>query len=455
VDEPIGNILLRANALMHSEGLKQDVPMNTLNMEVLPELRNKPLFGTYTGRDMGIAASVAEVRGSSIKLLAGYAAGIRKNCVLQKIAENHRNSIVRIKVTKVYGLNLCMAKVVRGDAGNIKVGNLFEIYRWVAPPGERMRIWIPVKSLSYKDLLTLCRETARLKNSSYHPVPLCRELEKILVPEIELYNDAIEIVSCDLDAHYILKGRLSKNRLAYAWVLSNMVAETDPLPVETITIPIRSRWITAGKTGKENRKAAIELRNILLKLVKIRAWLQLSSPPDKGDFPYRLALKHAKTGEVKTSGPLSQGEKYKLVLRAYKEKPGIEIHGRYVYVFSINSSGEGTLLFPPGFRRNSENYFPAVEEFQREIQLGDKALFAIGAPFGVDTYFLLTSEEAIANPEVLNFDGVRGPPPTEKNYTSLEKLLYGLGSSYRGSPPETYTNWSIQRLPILSIPRKK
>jgi hypothetical protein len=429
VNEPTGNILLRANALMHSEGLKQDAAMNTLNMEVLPGLRNKPLFGSNTAKDLGITASVAEVRGSSIKLLAGYAAGIRKNCVLQKIAGNHGNSIVRVKVTKVYGLNLCLGKVIRGDTGNIKVGDLFEIYRWAAPPQERMRVWIPGCKLSY--------------------------IKKIMTREIELYNDSIEIMPPGSDAHYILVGRFGKKGLTYAWVLPNMTGETDTLPVEPIAMPIRTRWIPAGKTRNENRKAVIELRNILLKLVKIRAWLQLSSPSDKGDFPYRLALKHAETGEIKSIGPLLEGEKYKLVLQAYKEKPGIEVHGRYVYVFSINSSGKGTLLFPPRFRGNSENYFPAVKEFQREIQLGDRALFTIGVPFGVDTYFLLTSEEAIVNPAVLDFEGVRGPPPTGKNYTSLEKLLYGLGSSYRGSPPETYTNWSIQQLPILSVPRKE
>ena len=104
--------------------------------------------------------------------------------------------------------------------------------------------------------------------------------------------------------------------------------------------------------------------------------------------------------------------------------------------------------------RNTENYFPASDKFQREIQLGEKALFTIGPPFGVDTYFLLTSAEAIANPEVLDFAGVRGTPLPGKNYSPLEKLLYGLGSSYRGSPPATFTNWSIQRLPILSLPRE-
>jgi hypothetical protein len=518
-DEPTWNILLRVNALMQSEGIKLNAALNTANAEILPERRNKPLFGSNTGRDFGIVAGAAEVRGSSIKLLAGFAAGIRKNCVLQKITENHRESTVRVRVTKVYGLNLCQAKVIRGNAENIDIGDLFEIYRWAAPREERMKVWIQVNSLSYMDLLALSRAAARLKKSGYihwvddpteispthimswdpaqsswllesggrkmtvpgkNPdsriilkqilssppagrekprfflrLPLSSEMGKIMIPGLELYNDSIEIMPSGRDAHYILVGRLGRNGLTYAWVLPNMSGKIGSSPVDVISMPIGTRWISPGKTGKENRKAAVELRNMLLGLVKIRAWLQLSSPPDKGDFPYRLALKHAKTGEVKTSGPLLEGEEYKLVLRAYKENPDIKIDGRYVYVFSINSRGKGTLLFPPLHRRNSENYFPAVAKFQREIQLGDKSLFTIGEPFGVDTYFLLTSQETIVDTDVLDFEGVRGPLPAGKNYTALEKLLYGLGSSYRGSPPATFTNWSIQRLPILSIPRKK
>jgi hypothetical protein len=517
-NERAGNILLRLNALVQSEGIRLRLKLHDPNLEALSELRNSPLFGSNPGRDFGIVAGVAEVRGSSIKLLAGFAAGIRKNCVLQKIAENHRDSTVRVRVTKVYGLNLCQAKVIRGNTENINLGDLFEIYRWAAPREERMRVWIQVSSLSYMDLLAFSRRTARLKNSRHirwvddptkispthimswdtaqsswllesgggkmtvlgkNPnnhiilkqilssspagrekprfflrLPLNSEMGKIMIPEIERYNDSIEIMPSGYDSHYILAGRFGRDGLAYSWVLPNMSGEIGSLPVDVITMPISTRWTTPGKTRGKNRKAAMELQNMLLGLVKIRAWLQLSSPPDKGDFPYRLALKHAKTGEVKTSGPLLEGEKYKLVLRAYKEKPGIKVYGRYVYVFSINSSGKGTLLFPRPHRRNSENHFPAADEFQAEIQLGDKDLFRIGKPFGIDTYFLLTTEEPIANPEVLDFKGVRGPLPSGKNYTALEKLLYGLGLSYRGSPPETFTNWSIQRLPILSIPRK-
>jgi hypothetical protein len=346
-------------------------------------------------------------------------------------------------------------------------------WRIVTRDGKVMELGKQPRAAAIIEKIMKSRPVGSKKPRLFLRLPLSSRMQKIIASEIKHYSDSIKILTSSQGAHYILVGRLSGESIEYAWMLPNMSRQEanktkvfaggvrkaqsamrhapSPWPPEAITMPIRSLWITAGK---ENRKAAVELRDTLLGLVKIRAWLQLSSPPDKGDFPYRLALKHAKTGEVKTSGPLLEGEEYKLVLRAYKEKPGIKINERYVYVFSINSSGEGTLLFPPRHRRNSENYFPAVDEFKREIHLSDKALFTIGDPFGMDTYFLLTSEEPITNPEVLDFKGVRGKPPPGKNYTPLEKLLYGLGSSYRGRPPTTHINWSIQRLPILSIPRR-
>ena len=512
-EESAGNILLKVNALIQSEGIKQMVKMQDPNLETLLQLRNKPLFGPKPARDTGITAAVVEIMGKRVKLLAGYAAGIRKNCELKKIEKKGRKPAVRVRVTRVYGLNLCQAELIRGNAAEINEGDLFEIDRWAAPREGRMRVWIPASSFSHKDLLAFSREAAHLKDSGYirwvndpteispthlmywdntrsswlletvdgsivelglrpkfnailkkillnlHArkekpcfflqLPLSAESQKLIAPEMESYNNAIKKMPSGRDAHYIMAGRFVEDEIAYAWVLPNSVREEG----KGFALPVRTRWIAPGKTGNENRKAVVELRNILLRLVKVRAWLQLFSPPDKGDFPYRLALKHVKTGEIKTSGPLMEGEEYGLILRAYKEKPGNEIYGRYVYVFSINSRGRGTLLFPRSHRGSSGNYFPAHEEFQREIPLRDGPLFKIDPPFGVDTYFLLTTEEPIVNPEVLDFEGVRGPPPAGNTYTPLERLLYGLGSSFKGSPPPTYTNWSIQRLPILSVPR--
>jgi hypothetical protein len=517
-DEPVGNIFLQVNAYMQSESMNcmlraygdPSFKLHDPNLESLVELRNRPLFGTKPGKDNGILVGVIDVRGKTIKLRAGYALGVSEDCVLRKFTGNGAKSKVRVRVTKVYGLNLCQAEVVDGDAGEIKCGDMFEIYRWVAPREARMKVWIPHTNLSHEQLLHIARETASLKNpgniqwlddptetnpthimswfqSSWriecegnvmelgkHPkadailekirsshqvknekprfflfLPLSSEIKTLIAPEIKYYNDSISILPSVQGAHYVLVGRLVGDEITYAWVHTNITRE------EGKGLPIRTRWFAVQKEGEVNRRAVIEMWDKLLNLVKIKAWMNLSSPPDKGNFPYRLALKNAKTGEITTSGPLIEDERYGFVLRAYKEIQPEYVRGRYVYVFSINSHGEGRLLFPPHHRRNSENHFPVTDGFQNQIQLWDKDLFYIGEPFGLDTYILLTTEEAIDHPEVLDFKGVRRELPTGNQYNALERLLYGLGSGFRGRIPDTYTNWSIQQMSILSKPKEK
>ncbi len=517
-DEPVNSIFLRVNALIKSEGMRPriEISLHDPNLELLSELREQPLFGKTPGKDRGIVMAAAKVQGKRIRLLAGYAAGIREACELNKIPEGKKDgeepkeSPVRVRVEKVYGLNLCRAVIIQGDAGEIKVGDLFEIERWVASQEARLRVFLSKSNLSHKTLLDLSRVAEALRNPSqirwvddptgatpthimswkesqwwlqtrdgktiklgkspgtdtilksimscypaghekplfFLHLPLSSEIQKIMAPEIECYKDSIEIMPSSRDAHYILVGRHSGKNTEYAWAMPNMIREEG----EGFAMPLRTRWITVGRDELSRLKAVNDLCKNLLQLVKIRAWLQLSSPPDRGHFPYRLALKNAKTGKTKTSGPLMEGETCGLVLRAYKEKPVKKIHGSYVYVFSIDSYGKGTLLFPPRHRRNSENYFPASDEFQTEIQLGDKELFKIGKPFGIDTYFLLTTEEAITNLEVLDFKGVRREPYQVKQYTPLERLLYGLDLGDRGRPLVTHMNWSIEWLPLLSKP---
>lgn len=369
-DEPIGEILLRVNALMESEGIKHKVTLNAPTLEVLSELRDRPLFGSRPGKDVGIVAAVVKVRDKKITFQAGLAAGIRKNCELKKISNNDQKPVVRVRVTEVYGLNFCLAKVIQGDAGEISVGDLFEIDRWVAPREARMRVWIPGSNLSRERLFRISREIAALKNSNrilwvgdptergpthimswyqsswrivtrdgkvielgkqpragailekimrswavgskkprfFLHLPLSSELEKIIVSEIKHYNDSIEILTSGQDGHYILVGRLNGESIEYAWVLPNMTMKEG----ENFAMPLRTKWTAVGKDELAKLKAVNDLRKNLLRLVKIRAWMQLSSPSDKGDFPYRLALKNSATGEIKTRGPLMEGENYGL-----------------------------------------------------------------------------------------------------------------------------------------------
>jgi hypothetical protein len=506
--EPAQNVLFKVRALIQSEGLFQEP-----NLEGLPKLIKGPLFGPAPAKDPGIMVAVIKVDGKEIIFQGGIAAGIRKGCELQKVVEMGKESTVKVRVTEMYGLNRCQAEVISGDAASIKIGDFFNIHRWVVSPASRMRVWIPNGILTHRDLLNMCRGIEPLRNSNHiiwvddptevtpthimswggshwclqarngkttklgkglsaetilrtimlaHTagkekprfflhLPPSVETQKIMEPEIKFYSDSIEKLPTDEDAHYVLVGRYVGDEISYAWVLPNVTWEEG----KRFALPIRTKWLELWKEGKANRKAVIILFDTLRRLVKVRSWMQLSSPPDKGTFPYHLALKSAKTGKVRTEGPLLEGDTYALVLRSHKDQMDQKVYARYVYVFSIDSEGKGTLLFPPFHRGNSENYFPVGGKFKKEIQLWDRALFKIGKPFGMDTYFLLTTEEPITHPEVLDFEGVRGELPPGEGYTPLERLLYGLGSGYRGGISATYINWSIQRLPILCKPRNE
>ena len=76
-------------------------------------------------------------------------------------------------------------------------------------------------------------------------------------------------------------------------------------------------------------------------------------------------------------------------------------------------------------------------------------------PYGVDTYFLLTTAEPIADPWVLQWDGIRGERP--RGRTALERLLAATSSATR-SPTSIVTpvEWSIERVIVESVaPRRR
>ena len=142
-----------------------------------------------------------------------------------------------------------------------------------------------------------------------------------------------------------------------------------------------------------------------------RAWLE-HAPESR--WAYNLGIRRARDGTWATHSTFG-GERYDLVLRA-RTTP---TEPRYVYVFAIDSSGRSTLLFP---RDGSvENRFP-IGAATPEIALGDAAAFTITEPYGRDTYILLTTDEAIGDPWVLQWDGVRAPSAQRLSQWSLERI---------------------------------
>jgi hypothetical protein len=256
-------------------------------------------------------------------------------------------------------------------------------------------------------------------------------------------REGIDPVARAEDADYILSGRLSPTRqLEYAWVRP-AVKNTDR---RNTGLPTRSAWVPEDGRDHTLRDSVARLRDAVLRLRRIHAWHLLESPP-RARYAYRLAVKRQRDGSVIRDGAVTGGEIYNLFLRPAAASLPQRVPPRYVYVFTIDSHGKSVLLFP--LSGSVENRFPLTPPAPAEIPL---AAFQVEPPYGIDTYFLLTTDEALPNQWILEWDGVRAA--TEQP-TPLEQLLLLTGSAERGPSIVTPSTWSVEKLVMEAVaPRK-
>jgi hypothetical protein len=74
-------------------------------------------------------------------------------------------------------------------------------------------------------------------------------------------------------------------------------------------------------------------------------------------------------------------------------------------------------------------------------------------PYGVDTYYLLTTDEPLPDPGILEWNGVRTRGP--QALSPLEQLFALTGAATRGIGLVTPTTWSIERFVCESVPPHK
>ncbi len=250
----------------------------------------------------------------------------------------------------------------------------------------------------------------------------------------------------------MLVGRLLTSGVEYAWVRPGVSAD------DLSTLPPRSDWLLLPRSGGRGGGPAV-LANILeqsaLRIARIRSWLTLEPPP--GDrFPYRLALRPAHGGELRTDGELRVGDEYGLVLCARQEDLQTFASQRYVYAFVLDSWGRSRLLFPTPMEGGENRLrldLRSREPWREEIPLGDQPSLRIEEPLGVDTYFLLASSEPIQTPHVLEAAGVRTRGPHGR--TALEEVLSRRGGSRRQGPVIVPVDWSLERLTFVVVEGSK
>ena len=145
---------------------------------------------------------------------------------------------------------------------------------------------------------------------------------------------------------------------------------------------MRTDWISTGGSTQDVQRTAKRLTEFARRIEKIRGWLLIDPPPDEGRFPFQLALKNSRTGELKTRGTIFERESYGLVLRADSLRMSGPVDRRYVYVFAMDSYGNSTLLFPRAGSGNIENRIPyeSSSVTPMEFSLGRPAVFSVGPP---------------------------------------------------------------------------
>lgn len=487
LDAPSEDVFLTARSLMKGRGVSQDPVIGGR-----PERRGAPLFGgvSATGRAEGFRVMGSE--DGFIRIQGGLATGLRPGSILEDDRGN------RFEVTEAAGPASSWARP-DGHDSIPGAGTLLTVSRWVAAGKAPVRFHIPSTPEDHAALTAWASQwTARQPladpTESVANQILWRDQEwRFLRPDgsteswtspprpaqvqtadgagLHVEIPAFAALSAQLQADlatmgldavltedrnesdYILSGRLEEGTLRYAWIRREATHGPSASPA-----PARTNFLAVPA---DPAAASTVLARDVKRLQVIFSWLNLASPPDKGAFPYRLAgFENVTTGErVAPGDTLTMGEPYRIVLEAtMKSIQDAQMQAtinnvmqRFLYVFALDADGNGSLLWPSsqeGSVENDINFFTFLPETLPVPAKGH--LFTVSPPAGTDTFFLLSSEEPLPDPGILNFSGVRTrAEPTGPN-TDLSRLLFGLGEGQRSEQTRVPLNWSLERVLVYT-----
>ena len=499
--ESAEEVFLRAQARLRAVGRAQR-PV----LAGSPAAIRRPLFGGRTDRRDGrtVVAVEEALADGTVVLAGGLAHGLTVGSELQLVATGQSEPAsrsVRLRVRTVDSMTRSTAEVIAGDAGaaparsrrRLGTGDLLYLVGWASPPTAPLRVWIsrtgrgwaaaveqlgavqtewvedptetaPTHTLSWHEgglRLTGRDGWATRLGAELDPSELSRQLgagSRLFVQHpappglitsfvagLESDHDALEETADGADADYLLVVRRRQDatdgKAEVAWVRPSVATG------DRVALPVRTDWYPLRAGGRGGAATASELRRAALRLAKLKAWLTLESPPDD-DYPYRLLVRRGDEPLLdETDLRLRAGDIYSLVLRAREWPLSRPAGSRFIYVFSIDSRGASTLLFPRPAQGSVENRLPASA---RDIALGPGVQFEVTPPFGRETLFLITTAQPIPNPAVLAFPGVRHR--AVHGETPLEELLAMTGASRRALSPITSQSWSIERLTVETVP---
>jgi hypothetical protein len=291
-------------------------------------------------------------------------------------------------------------------------------------------------------------------------------------------NSVIGLAKTPTEAHYWLIGRAHSEAagaaLEYAWLLPEAtVGVAKAGDSKTTNIKTANTVVSPLPPITDWKTTSADLEDLALRLGRIRGWVKLESPENGGGgFAYHLVLKNKK-GEVlaPSNATLEDGQILTMALAADESQLRPNMVQRHVYIFDIDRSGTITLLYPflkeqgdqlyPFIDTSKNNPPPREIPFEPPIQIcgPDPAKSGCKNPgeLGVETYVMLTTDEPLPNPLVLESEGVRTRSESASRGASspLQDLLSSIGSRSRSGPAVAPVNWSVEQVFFQSVPKKE
>ncbi|MGA2569236.1 MAG: caspase family protein [Terracidiphilus sp.] len=503
-DTPASLVYERVKAVLEGSNVPDQEP----DLDAAAARREQPLFGrTAAKSDKILAASLGTEDDGSVSLDIGRASGLGVGSEFTASVPGSTGQKALLRITSLDGLARSSAEVVSPAGAKVDPGEIFELTKWIPADNPPLRVWLWPSSPSGDEILAAAAQV-RISGAalvadpaeeqwthvlswdgahwtlqqagSVTPVslgdkltadvlrqhlpagaklwvnlPPSRELAAKLRPD---GASAVQPAENLTEAHYALVGNLTADGPAYAWFHKSELAAGPPSPnapphspgcSATSPYPVRTDWVPMSGAA-DLEAASTKLNNYSSLLSKVHGWLELANSPadaSSGEY-YSLAL-------IPTSGstPLAssrtthQGDQWKMALASDERV----IDRRWVYVLDIDCHGKGTVLYPRG---NAENQFPNEADNGRQFVLPGAPVLRIGPPYGVDTLILLSTEQPLADPFALNFEGVasRG---TRGVASPLERLLNQTSGGTRGFSGEVPTNWGIGLTTVHSAPKSE
>ena len=498
-DTPAIDVYKRVKVVMEGMGLVDQQPV----LDSTDERKRASLFGTMLADAKMRVAVVKISEDGAVILDSGVVGDIGPGSELTKSGDKSDAS-VRIRVTRVNGLSRSEAVVVSPSNPKLSTGDLFEVAKWIPNADHQLEVWTPPATLSAEQLKNVVTEASVLStapqitwvsdpvvkapdfmlawNGAQWELTRQGDREKVLMgatleaksvlaklpitkvalllnlpPSREL-NEKIKpgptipvaFTAQPSEAQYVLVGTYAHNSVAYSWVSREVLEQgrtaagqnSQMVCSDSSPYPVRTDWI---ELAEDANQPGARLLAKSVQLARVHQWLELPLPPSESSaFPFGLVLKRDDGSLIEGSANGTEHASMFLRLNSQRQGGG----ARWVYVLDIDCEGHGTLLYPaPGV----SNHLPEPGNSSAEIPL-EHSKFRFSAPFGTDTMVLLTTNDQLPDPSLLNFAGVssggaRGVP--NASASPLEQLLREASGGTRGVIPAALpTDWGVQYLQI-------